>query len=591
MGRAMFALKVHTGGYGRSVGASGATLTNPRHRVVTSLSALYGFRFEYGQDVVAGESLTPITAARAGELRKRLRAIGADARLLENDILFLVIVSTGYVDVVSSICCCRPVYYCYQDRTFYCSTSIRSLRESGVAISADEEAFPEFLVYRYVVPPRTLYRRISKLLGGQSIRVDLADGKLVRNTYYEFHRVFDGPEPPAGRAAKLGELLSEQLSRSFQDRSNVGVLLSGGLDSGLLAAIGMKLKNDITSVSSSFGFVDNSDAETGYAMSFARHLDISHNVYSGSAMEYLSGLVESIYAAEEPVHHLQSVMLYLLFKGHAGGQYDVLACGESADGLLGNDLHSFLYQRRRVLSVVKTLGGNATCRWLVQRLKLRDYRWQLLANDYGVNVESVHHILWSLGRYGDPEFVKNHFGGDDESILSSRITLGRNYTNYPLLDQTTIVSFLCEGLVSMCIWSKLAESLGIILVYPFAATGVVDYLTSVPWPAKLHEKKYLVRALLRTFGVPEELVTRPKLSFGFPHQYWALPGALFQPIVDMSAEMFDPLVLRSLQTQEPSRAMLLWNLINLFLWRKLLIDEVAPEALSAEILERRASGP
>lgn len=590
MSRDVFVLKARITSTEHSAGARTSPGKVADERVAAFLSPLYGFRFEYEGSVLLGESLTPVTAAHAEGLMRRWRAGSVDPRLLGNSILVLAIVSGDHVDLTSSICCCRPVYYCYRDRTFYCSTSIRALRDLGVKLHVDEETFGEFLVYRYVLPPRTLYGGISKLIGGQSIRIDLNDGRLVHNSYFRFARASDDPAgDPSATPLRLDELLREQLALSLQSRSRPGVLLSGGVDSGLLASIALKVNSEVTSTSSSFGFVDRSDAETDYALSFARHLGIAHEVYGGSEEEYLSGLVESIYLAEEPVHHLQSVMLYLLFTRHARGRYDLLVCGEGADGLFGNDLHSLLYRRRRLLAVVKALRANSACRWLTQRFRLRDYRWQLVASDYGVDVGSNHHVLWSLGRYGDPALAKKHFGTDDEAILGSHKALVQHYEDYGLLDQTTITSLLCEGFVSMYVWSKLAESQGIVVVYPFPATSVVDYVTSVPWPVKLRETKHLIRALLRRYGVPEGLVTRPKLSFGFPYRCWALPGALFQPIVDMAAEMFDPALLRSLQTEEPGRAMLLWNLINLFLWHKLLIEQVSVEALSAEVLERHAA--
>ena len=82
---------------------------------------------------------------------------------------------------------------------------------------------------------------------------------------------------------------------------------------------------------------------------------------------------------------------------------------------------------------------------------------------------------------------------------------------------------------------------------------------------------------------------RPKLSFGFPVGFWAPRGTLFQPLVDMAAEMFEPRFLRGLQGEDTSKAMVLWNLLNLFLWHKMFIDDARPEDLCAEILDRRRS--
>jgi hypothetical protein len=57
----------------------------------------------------------------------------------------------------------------------------------------------------------------------------------------------------------------------------------------------------------------------------------------------------------------------------------------------------------------------------------------------------------------------------------------------------------------------------------------------------------------------------------------------------MAKEIFDAALLRSLQSEEPGHAMVLWNAINLYLWRRLLIQEVSPDDLSAEIVGRYRS--
>ena len=339
-------------------------------------------------------------------------------------------------------------------------------------------------------------------------------------------------------------------------------------------------------MSSSFGFVNRDDGETDYALSFARSLSISHHVYAGSQIEYLAGLVDSVYFAEEPVRHLQSVMFYLLFKNYASGRHAILISGEGADGLFGNSLHRRIHRRRHVLAVAKALGGQTLVRRLARTFDLTRSRWRLFALDYGVDVESDQHVLWTLGLHGDPEFVRARFGYDAKAILGSPKELMRKYNDRRLLDKVTILSLVAQMSHSMQIWSKLAESQGIAMHYPYTATAVVDYVTSLPWEEKLREAKYCIRSLLRHNNVPENLITRPKLSFAFPYRYWALPGGLLQPIVDMATEMFEPALLRSLQTEEPERAMLLWNLINLYLWRSLLIQNVSPAELSAEIVSR-----
>jgi asparagine synthase (glutamine-hydrolysing) len=585
----MFAIRIRVRGDSTEAGgndlASTMTFSKGALRIDVLTAQPYAYCVETESGITIGESLLPTHAVEVSNTLNQ----GADGNrpdaILDDTTLSRVSIDAHNmaVTLTSSVCCCRPVYYCVVNGTFYCSSNIRSLRALGLEMRVDEDLIPEFLVYRYAVPPRTLYHGLRKLVGGQSVRLALENGRQVENHYFPFSQ--SHPAAPSDKG--LADLFSQQLESLLDYYPRVGVLLSGGADSGALAVVARSLSNTVSSVSSSFAFADDSDTEESYALSFAQHLNIPHHVYHGSEEQYLTGLVEAIYIAEEPVHHLQSVMLYRLFKDYARGRHQMLICGEGADGLFGNDLHNFIYRHQAILALMRYSGARSLGRSLVDALRIEDYRIRLLTAECGDDLDSPDHILWTFGVYGDPALVKTQFDCDDDAILASRKALIRNYKNKPLLDRVTILSLLTEGFVSMYVWSKLAESQGIVVHYPFTAPTVVNYATSLGWDEKLQENKYCVRSLLRQHGVPEELIRRPKLSFGFPYRYWALPGALFQPIVDMAAEMFDLALLRSLQTEEPSRAMLLWNLISFFLWRRLMIDGVSADALSAEILDRR----
>jgi hypothetical protein len=109
---------------------------------------------------------------------------------------------------------------------------------------------------------------------------------------------------------------------------------------------------------------------------------------------------------------------------------------------------------------------------------------------------------------------------------------------------------------------------------------------SVPWEKKLQQPKYFIRRLLRDQKVPTEFIDRPKLSFGFPYEYWAPKGRLFQPLVEMAGDMFDRRMLESLQSVDPDKAMMLWGLINIYLWKQVVIDDVDPESVTQEVFGR-----
>lgn len=593
----MFAFRVHIvhdeSPTAPAVSSSFAFPARPGMPLEVSFDRPFGFCFELGNRTAIGESIVPVEASRIENILAELHRTKDSFRLLKNDIMTLIVIdgSAKTVTAISNIASCRPCYYYFRKDKFLCSSSIHSLMKMGIALEPNEASFPEFFVYRYVIPPRTLYRNVNKLVAGQLLRFDLTDGQLLDSRRFDFAQSSDtnrGDDMTARQ--RLDTILRNQMSLSMNAATKPGVLLSGGLDSSVLACIAVSLQRDIGSVSSGFSFVDRGDAENEYALSVARHLKIPHRVYEGSEQEYLSGLVESIYFAEGPVHHLQSVMLYLLFKNCARERFDSLICGEGADGLFGNSTHIKLYKYRHLISFMRYSGASRVYRGLSRLLKMTNKRWGYFGSDFGTNLDSDYHIHWSDGQYTDPRLVKTYFGCSDEDILSQHKSLMTQYQNESLLDRVTIHSLLCECFMTTSIWSKLAESQKIAIHYPFTSLEMIDYITNLTWSKKLRENKYFIRQLLRHYRLPEPFITRKKMSFGFPYRFWALPGTLFQPLVDMAQERFDGALLRSLQTGEGEQAMLLWNIINLHLWHKLFIDGVGPEDLSREVIDRhRAS--
>lgn len=552
------------------------------------LGPLYGLCRQEDELLIAGECLVPVETEVISRIAQRVTRGDCAGEALGSKVLLLVVVDfkTARVAAVSNISCSRPLYYQLAEGTFRCSTSIAALRELGVTIAPEERVVPEYLVYRYVAPPRTLIRDVKKLVGGQSLVLDLKAARVTSERFYAFsptdiisdHQGFD-PIP-------LKERLEGQVSMAMSHYDRPGLLLSGGVDSGLLGYLAKSVDNDIASSSSSFDFINPNDGERNYALSFAKQLGIEHHVHEGTAEGYLEGLVESIRIVEEPVHHLQSVMFHLLFKEFAVGRHDLLLCGEGADGIFGNDTHNFYYRHRDLFRTIGSLKANRALRYFKDLWDISDYRVALLSRETSGQLERSDHLLWTLGRYGDVPTVKAICGCREGDIISGRLAMMVPYHDAPLLDKTTILSLLGEGFVSMYVWSKLAESCGVVVQYPFTAGKVLDYVMDLTWSTKLKESKFCLKAMLRSYGCPEELVQRPKLSFAFPYRHWSLPGGLLQPLVDMATEKYDRTVLASLQTEKPGEAMVLWSMLNLYLWEKVVVEDGDPKDLSTELRER-----
>jgi len=122
----------------------------------------------------------------------------------------------------------KPLVYCHAAGEIGFASTVRALlpylpEERRVLAP---EGIDAFLAHRYIPAPRTAFRDIHRLPNGHLLEYDLGSGTLRETAYWQ----------PASEAADWRETLDEAIRlRTVADRP-VGIFLSGGIDSALLAS-------------------------------------------------------------------------------------------------------------------------------------------------------------------------------------------------------------------------------------------------------------------------------------------------------------------------------------------------------------------
>ncbi|MEP7072334.1 MAG: asparagine synthase (glutamine-hydrolyzing), partial [Verrucomicrobiota bacterium] len=131
----------------------------------------------------------------------------------------------------------KLVYYRIADGVLTFGSEVR-------AVVAGEECRPEvdpvalnlFLRFRYTPSPRTIFRGIRKLAPGTMLVVE--EGKHREERWYNYTPVpFSEKKSEADATEELLELYRGAVKRHLLSDVPLGVLLSGGMDSGLLLAL------------------------------------------------------------------------------------------------------------------------------------------------------------------------------------------------------------------------------------------------------------------------------------------------------------------------------------------------------------------
>ena len=487
----------------------------------------------------------------------------------------------------------RPLYY-HQNAAgeFFCSTHFAQLRDVGVRLQADETVIPEFLIYRYVVPPATLYKSVSHIPLGATLRVRLTpDDCEVGNLEYWFPPEASPNASPGELAEEMTRLLAARLQRLAPLRSQIAVLLSGGLDSTALFRTAQRLFEISDSYSTGYPFekaVEN--VERQYAESAAEALGGRHHYYRSTTSDYLHGVLSAIAAAEQPVHHLQSVMFCLLFERGIPADKTVIISGEGADVICGLELQYRLW-RREHNTALRTLAARLpvapAIRWLTTKIgRGSGFFEPILEPLPGTRYENPEHELWSLFRYGNTRWVMEQFGCHKEDLIRSRLELVKRIQNRSIYDVISLLALRSEGTMTQTIWSKIGEACGRFVDYPFLDPDLLQFAYRTSWAVKLQEPKWLIRGALRRLNVPEFIIRRPKSGFGLNRRDWALKGGILDPLVPLAAKVFPEEQIRTLQTNHRLDAATFWTLLNYAIWKRLYVDGESPDCLHEE-LERQ----
>ncbi len=131
----------------------------------------------------------------------------------------------------------KLIYYQNSGGQLTFGSEIRTLLTAGTATpEVDPVALNLFLRFRYVPSPLTMFQGIRKLAPGSMLVVE--NGRCREERWYDYTPVpFNKPKEDEEATRELLELYRGAVKRHLLSDVPVGILLSGGLDSGLLLAL------------------------------------------------------------------------------------------------------------------------------------------------------------------------------------------------------------------------------------------------------------------------------------------------------------------------------------------------------------------
>lgn len=418
----------------------------------------------------------------------------------------------------------KPLYYYDGPGEFVFGSEVKALLACPqVPRELDPTALDQYLTYRYVPSPRTMFAGIFKLPPGHRLVYDGREARIDRYWRREPSAPWQGSEDDA--VTELRTLLQRAVKRQMISDVTVGAFLSGGLDSSLIVAL-MSKETDQPVKTFSVGFTGAKGEadELPFARSIAAQLGAEHYEMIVDPSNYWSQLPKMIWHLEEPNGTVSTLAQYSI-SDLASRHVKVALSGQGADELFAG-YRRYIGERwsaayRRLPDIAKKAVVPRLAEWLgrptlkrAARALPMDDMLQRFAETYAVFEEDEKHQL-----YGD-RLQTERAGADDLWAPLAYWTDGMPGDDAlaKMLYMDTRV-WLPDELLTY--GDKMCMATSLEMRVPFLDVELVEFLERIPSHMKLKglTGKHILKKAAEAF-LPRSVIYRKKQGFPVPILEW-----------------------------------------------------------------------
>jgi asparagine synthase (glutamine-hydrolysing) len=398
----------------------------------------------------------------------------------------------------------RPLYFCCRDGGGVAFASC--LCDLACAVGAfpplARRGLHEYLRFGDISAPNTILEGVSAVAPGQAV---LWSGGGVTGERLIPHPVFDAGATNidiADAAVGVESRLSGSVRQHLAQSRRPAALLSGGIDSGLLSALGARERPDLTAVT--VGFEGDDFDETPIAARIAGHLGIGHEVLRFGRAEVLGAFERLSEKSDQPSADPAAAVTLLAFE-HCKARYDVVLDGTGADAAVG------AMPPRHVRLAVEWASQMPQ---RLRRLAVQGLRRVPRLAGYAPIFDFEHPADTMIRWQG---FTRREIEAlCEEPVTFEETSFYRTFARFPRRAHFERYSALMESTPEDRVAQAMRIS-GLDLRFPFIDRSVDGYIRQLPQGLR-HlpgQPKRILRAVLARH-VPREVWDLPKHGFNFP---------------------------------------------------------------------------
>lgn len=414
----------------------------------------------------------------------------------------------------------KPMYYTFSDGRLLFGSELKALhRYPGFKKDIDPEAVSLFFRYGYIKAPYSIFKNVHKLMPGNYAEMDLKSQQLHVHQYWDVLDYYNKPTLSISEAeatVHLDKLFTSAFQYRMVSDVPVGVFLSGGYDSSLVAAV--LQKNSSNKIKTfTIGFKEEKYNEAHHAKKVADYLGTQHNEHYCTTKEAQEIIPTLPFYFDEPFGDSSAIPTILVSK-FARQQVTVALSADAGDEIFaGYNRYDQLVQLKKIQHQLpgflhKPAAG------VLNSLAGKNARVKKIASVLSAGNDAL--LSDTLNRHFTDASLKKLLKKNNSNIflIDEKVMPQQNdFINKMLA--ADYKTYMVDDILTKV--DRATMSVGLEGREPLLDHRIVEFAAQLPSSMKYNNgsKKHLLKKITHQY-IPAHLMERPKMGFGLPVYEW-----------------------------------------------------------------------
>lgn len=421
--------------------------------------------------------------------------------------------NTGDVRLMTDTFGTRPLYYNSGERHVAVSSETFLLLPWIEKLSVPSTALTNSFWLGFCRAPESLISGIAKVHDNGVVKI--SGGRVTESHVKPCPLVVEPDEALDfdDVVSRIEKALEQEFASLGRTVNRVAVLLSGGVDSSIMAAYAKKHFADCVAYSCEIEGFDNPELER--AVYVAEKLGLRHEIVRLNLDDLDRVFSDVVTMLEGPSRHINNIVVRRIFQEIQG--FDAIIGGDGADALFGTKTNRTIKNIEKKTTLASRVPDflKPIISMIVDRVSpgKRAHLRRILAND----LESLLGNLFTIDY------------GEQQVSVAAKLGVSQFY-GIPLraYKSTNIVGKSLEANISLflrCMLernSKLSYDSSIPVYYPFLSEGMLKISRQLPYKHRFDEAgnaKPALREICRR-RIDSSVIEWPKIGFETPEKAW-----------------------------------------------------------------------